>query len=135
MPASGDPCVAGDPIETCRHPTEGASALREGCDAQRSESGAPAVQRATRSYDPQLRLHRLVGEASRTVSSMGEDAEFARQVIDGGQYLVLATADPAGNPWPTPVWFAREGRKFVWVSRPEARHSNNIATRPTVGLV
>ena len=66
---------------------------------------------------------------------MGEDAELARQVIDDGRYLVLATADPQGNPWPTPVWYAREGREFVWASWPDARHSQNIRARPTVGLV
>ena len=72
---------------------------------------------------------------SRSVSGMAGDAEFARQIIDDGQYLVLATADPEGNPWPTPVWYAREGRRFVWVSWPDARHSNNIEARSTVGFV
>lgn len=64
-----------------------------------------------------------------------DDALFARQIIDAGRYLVLATADADGRPWPTPVWFAREGREFVWVSRPQTRHSGNIAARAEVGLV
>lgn len=63
------------------------------------------------------------------------DAEFAREVLDAGQYLVLATADAHGSPWPTPVWFAREGREFVWVSRLGTRHSDNLAERTEVGLV
>ena len=64
-----------------------------------------------------------------------DDAELVRQVIDAGRYLVLATADADGNPWPTPVWFAREGREFVWASWPQTRHATNIATRPGVGFV
>ena len=66
---------------------------------------------------------------------MDEDDELARQVIDAGQYLVLATADADGRPWPTPVWYAREGRQFIWVSRAETRHSSNIGTRSAVGFV
>jgi nitroimidazol reductase NimA-like FMN-containing flavoprotein (pyridoxamine 5'-phosphate oxidase superfamily) len=68
-------------------------------------------------------------------AASADDAEFARQVIDAGQYLVLATADADGNPWPTPVWYAREGREFVWVSWPEARHSCYIGVRAAVGIV
>ena len=35
------------------------------------------------------------------------------------------------RPWPTPVYFASAGyREFVWVSSPEARHSQNISVRP-----
>lgn len=64
-----------------------------------------------------------------------DDVEFARRVIDDGRYLVLATADADGRPWPTPVWYAREGREFVWVSWPETRHSSNIEARSTVGFV
>jgi hypothetical protein len=37
---------------------------------------------------------------------------------------------------PTPVWFAPDGyTTFVWVSRPDARHSRNLAGRPNVGIV
>ncbi|MEU2200656.1 pyridoxamine 5'-phosphate oxidase family protein [Isoptericola sp. NPDC019482] len=64
-----------------------------------------------------------------------DDAELARQVLDGGRYMVLASADPDGNPWPTPVWFAREGRELVWVSRLGTRHSSNVAGRSAVGIV
>jgi hypothetical protein len=63
------------------------------------------------------------------------DAELARHVIEAGRYLVLASADADGRPWPTPVWYARDGREFVWVSRPQARHSSNIEVRPAVGFV
>ncbi|MFI2101798.1 pyridoxamine 5'-phosphate oxidase family protein [Isoptericola sp. NPDC019693] len=64
-----------------------------------------------------------------------DDAALARQVLDDGRYLVLASADADGNPWPTPVWFAREGRELVWVSRLGTRHSANVAARSAVGIV
>ncbi|MFD6134074.1 pyridoxamine 5'-phosphate oxidase family protein [Isoptericola sp. NPDC060257] len=64
-----------------------------------------------------------------------DDAELARRVLDDGRYLVLASADGDGNPWPTPVWFAREGRELVWVSRLGTRHSTNVAGRSAVGIV
>ena len=49
--------------------------------------------------------------------------------------MVLATADGAGAPWATPVWFATEdGRNLYWVSSPETRHSRNLAARPQVGI-
>jgi nitroimidazol reductase NimA-like FMN-containing flavoprotein (pyridoxamine 5'-phosphate oxidase superfamily) len=67
--------------------------------------------------------------------TIGDDAELARRVVDAGRYLVLATADAGGCPWPTPVWYARHGADFVWVSRPEARHSRNIEARSAVSFV
>jgi nitroimidazol reductase NimA-like FMN-containing flavoprotein (pyridoxamine 5'-phosphate oxidase superfamily) len=70
-----------------------------------------------------------------TADQPGDDAELARAVIDAGRYLVLASADAGGRPWPSPVWYARAAREFVWVSWPEARHSRNIAARSAVGLV
>jgi nitroimidazol reductase NimA-like FMN-containing flavoprotein (pyridoxamine 5'-phosphate oxidase superfamily) len=65
-----------------------------------------------------------------------EGAAIARGLIDGSSFMTLATADAAGVPWATPVWFATaDGRELVWVSRPEARHSANIERRPDVGIV
>ena len=62
-------------------------------------------------------------------------ADAARRVIDANSYLTLATANTAGQPWATPVWFAeRDLREFVWVSRIETRHSANIAARSEVAL-
>ncbi|MGH2869164.1 MAG: pyridoxamine 5'-phosphate oxidase family protein, partial [Solirubrobacteraceae bacterium] len=50
--------------------------------------------------------------------------------------MTLGTADPDGTPWVSPVWYAHENhREFLWVSRPEAQHSRNIATRPQVAIV
>jgi nitroimidazol reductase NimA-like FMN-containing flavoprotein (pyridoxamine 5'-phosphate oxidase superfamily) len=69
----------------------------------------------------------------------GADADAAldevRAVVAANAYMTLATADGDGRPWATPVWFAPSDLKeFVWVSRPGARHSRNIATRPAVGI-
>ena len=60
---------------------------------------------------------------------------LARSVIDASLYLTLATADDAGRPWATPVYFAHEGyTEFLWVSSPQARHSLNIAARPELAV-
>lgn len=65
-----------------------------------------------------------------------ERARLAREIVDTTQYMVLATADAAGQPWASPVWFAhRDYRELVWVSSPAARHSRNVAQRPQVGIV
>ena len=63
-------------------------------------------------------------------------ATLARETIDANQYMTLATADADGRPWASPVWFAHESyARFLWVSKPEARHSRNLATRPRAGIV
>lgn len=71
-------------------------------------------------------------------NAMGDatTAASARVLIEASQYLTLATADTAGRPWATPVWFAHDRyAEFLWVSRPSARHSMNIEARPSVALV
>jgi uncharacterized protein YhbP (UPF0306 family) len=61
---------------------------------------------------------------------------MARAIIGSGLYMVLGTADEAGTPWTSPVYYAHDGvRRFIWVSRPERRHSRNIAARPEVSIV
>jgi nitroimidazol reductase NimA-like FMN-containing flavoprotein (pyridoxamine 5'-phosphate oxidase superfamily) len=65
-----------------------------------------------------------------------ELAAGARGLIDANRYLTLATADGDGRPWATPVWYAHQGyTDFFWVSRPDARHSRNLAVRREVGMV
>jgi uncharacterized protein YhbP (UPF0306 family) len=60
---------------------------------------------------------------------------LARTIIDSNRYMVLGTADQAGHPWVTPVWFASEDyTRFHWVSSPDARHSQNLAARPEVSM-
>jgi nitroimidazol reductase NimA-like FMN-containing flavoprotein (pyridoxamine 5'-phosphate oxidase superfamily) len=59
-----------------------------------------------------------------------------RAIIDANRYMTLATAGEDGRPWATPVWFATDDyRQFFWVSKPEARHSRNLAARPELGIV
>jgi hypothetical protein len=58
-----------------------------------------------------------------------------RRVIDANLYMTIATADEVGSPWASPVYFAHaDYREFIWVSKPGARHSQNIAARPHVGI-
>jgi hypothetical protein len=65
-----------------------------------------------------------------------EREAMARAIVDANSYMTLATADAAGLPWASPVWYAPASyREFFWVSRPGARHSQNIAVRPDVGIV
>ena len=67
--------------------------------------------------------------------SKDELSDLARTVIDSNGYMALGTADEAGNPWVSPVWFTTEDyRRFHWVSSPEAQHSRNLAARPEVAI-
>ena len=59
----------------------------------------------------------------------------ARAIIDANRYMTLATADAAGVPWASPVWFAPDGDDVLWVSRPDARHSRNLAVRRELSIV
>jgi hypothetical protein len=61
---------------------------------------------------------------------------MARRIIDAAWYMILATAGEDGTPWASPVWYAPESyTSFLWVSRPEARHSRNLAVRRELGIV
>jgi pyridoxine/pyridoxamine 5'-phosphate oxidase len=63
-------------------------------------------------------------------------AVAARAIVDEGRYMTLGTADEAGVPWASPVWYAPSSyREFLWVSDPQARHSRNIAARPEIAVV
>jgi hypothetical protein len=67
---------------------------------------------------------------------MPERETMARAIVDGNSYMTLGTADADGLPWTSPVWYAPASyREFFWVSKPGARHSQNIALRPEVGIV
>jgi nitroimidazol reductase NimA-like FMN-containing flavoprotein (pyridoxamine 5'-phosphate oxidase superfamily) len=70
------------------------------------------------------------------MSAAGPDEQTARGIIEASRYLVLATADAAGRPWSSPVYFAHTGfTDFFWVSAPDVTHSRNIEVRPQVGIV
>jgi len=67
---------------------------------------------------------------------MGADRDTLGAIVEANAFMTLATADGDGNPWATPVWFAHvDCAEFLWVSRPEARHSRNLAGRPELGIV
>jgi hypothetical protein len=67
---------------------------------------------------------------------VAERETMARAILDGNGYMTLGTADAHGLPWASPVWYAPASyREFFWVSKPGARHSQNIAVRPDVGIV
>lgn len=62
-------------------------------------------------------------------------AAIARAIIDASLYMVLGTADEAGRPWVTPVYYAPEDyREFFWVSAPDAKHSRNLEERREVSI-
>ncbi len=67
---------------------------------------------------------------------MNDHLTAGRAIIDASLYMVLGTADRSGAPWVSPVYFAPDGyRDFLWVSKPGARHSINIAARADVSIV
>jgi len=67
----------------------------------------------------------------------GGDLEtHAREIVAANRYMVLSTADADGRPWVSPVWFATEDAiEFLWISKPGARHSRNVAARAEVAIV
>lgn len=70
------------------------------------------------------------------MTTRASDAETARSIMDANNYMVIGSADVDGTPWATPVYFtAYEYRELYWVSHPDARHSENVAVRPDVGIV
>jgi hypothetical protein len=62
--------------------------------------------------------------------------QTVRGIIEASRYLVLATADGAGRPWNSPLYFAHIGfTEFFWVSSRDVTHSRNIAVRPEAAIV
>lgn len=65
-----------------------------------------------------------------------EPADIARRLIQQNIYLTLGSADGAGQPWVSPIFYVAAGsERFYWVSSPDARHSRNLAVRPEVSMV
>jgi hypothetical protein len=59
-----------------------------------------------------------------------------RDIIEANRCLGLATADRAGLPWSSPLYFAHiDFVEFFWVSSPDVTHSCNVAVRPEVVIV
>jgi nitroimidazol reductase NimA-like FMN-containing flavoprotein (pyridoxamine 5'-phosphate oxidase superfamily) len=60
----------------------------------------------------------------------------ARAIIDANLYMVIGTADEAGRPWVSPVFYSSHAcRDFFWISSPDVTHSRNLAGRPQVSIV
>jgi nitroimidazol reductase NimA-like FMN-containing flavoprotein (pyridoxamine 5'-phosphate oxidase superfamily) len=67
---------------------------------------------------------------------MTDFSDMAKRIIESNRYMVLGTADEAGVPWATPVWYAQtDYRRFIWVSSPDRRHSRNVRARAEVSIV
>jgi hypothetical protein len=70
------------------------------------------------------------------VGTNEDPAAMGRRIVDALMYMTLATADDDGRPWASPVWYAPATySELLWVSKPDARHSRNLAVRPEVGIV
>jgi pyridoxamine 5'-phosphate oxidase-like protein len=68
--------------------------------------------------------------------SQHELIAVAQTIIDTILYMVLGTADEAGQPWTSPVYFASKSyREFYWMSSPQVTHSRNILVRPEISIV
>jgi Pyridoxamine 5'-phosphate oxidase len=62
--------------------------------------------------------------------------EVARAIIDTNVYMTLGTADAAGRPWASPVFYAcRDYREFYWMSSLEATQVRNLTERPGISIV
>jgi hypothetical protein len=67
---------------------------------------------------------------------MSENRLTLREILDANLYMTLGTADAAGRPWVSPVYFSSaDFTDLYWVSKPEATHSRNLAARPEVSIV
>src|SRR5262249_46597668 len=101
----------------------------DGLDASRRRRLACCVRLPGMSIRAEVRENRRVME-------IPEREALARVIVDGNSYMTLGTADPHGRRWASPVWYAPASyREFFWVSKPGARHSQNIGVRPDIAIV
>ena len=62
--------------------------------------------------------------------------ERARHLLDAGSHMTIATVDPEGTPWVTPVFYVPDvDNALYWVSDNEARHSVNVRANQAVAIV
>jgi general stress protein 26 len=67
---------------------------------------------------------------------MTDHSNKAKAIIEENIYCTIATADSAGKPWISPVFFAfDQDYNIYWVSDKNARHSQNIVSNPEVAIV
>ena len=73
---------------------------------------------------------------TRRPSSLARLEQMARGLIEANKYMTLATADDAGRPWASPVYYTPEGYDvFYWASATDSVHSRNLAQRPELSIV
>lgn len=64
------------------------------------------------------------------------NSETARKLLKDIKYATIATADPGGKPWNTPVFCAYDAHSNIyWSSHPGSSHSQNIAASGKVFIV
>jgi uncharacterized protein YhbP (UPF0306 family) len=68
---------------------------------------------------------------------MNSPEQIAEWILASNLYMTLATADEAGLPWASPVYYApsADRTELFWVSRPQTRHSRNLEARPELAIV
>jgi len=65
-----------------------------------------------------------------------DPSDAATKLLDTQDHMTVATADAAGRPWVSPVFFVRDPNYgLYWVSSKTAVHSANIRARPEVCIV
>jgi nitroimidazol reductase NimA-like FMN-containing flavoprotein (pyridoxamine 5'-phosphate oxidase superfamily) len=61
----------------------------------------------------------------------------AKHLLVDVEHMTIATTDPSGIPWVSPVFFVPDPAQYDlhWTSWREARHSENIRNNPNVAIV
>src|SRR6478609_7777625 len=96
---------------------------------RRSHVGSPRPFRITAAV---FRVERPTDQPMSATRAPGESFEA---IVRANAFMTLATADAAGRPWASPVWFATDDcLQFIWASKPHARHSTNLALRPEISI-
>lgn len=64
---------------------------------------------------------------------MDANYTIAKDILEQGRYLALATADEQGSPWSSPVMYAVTDKlDFIFISSATSHHGANIRGRPKV---
>lgn len=62
--------------------------------------------------------------------------EVAKYIISNNDLMTVATANPDGKPWISPVGYSvDENYNLYWVSHKDAIHSENVRLKPEVAIV
>ena len=57
------------------------------------------------------------------------------QLLATIEHATIATVTNQGQPWNSPVYFARRGKSLYWTSRHDAQHSQNLRHNPRAFIV